>query len=119
MELFTPGHLVVLAILALVLFFGWKQMPDMARSLGRSLRVFKTEIKGLTGDDKAREDAANQTAAQLPPPVAPPAIANTAPPATVPVRTDAASGAIAGDVARSRPRPAPRPTRSDSAAGTK
>jgi sec-independent protein translocase protein TatA len=44
MELFTPGHFIVLAIVALVLFFGWKQLPDMSRSLGRSLRIFKTEI---------------------------------------------------------------------------
>ena len=57
MELFTPGHLLVLAIVALVLFFGWKQLPDMARSLGRSLRIFKTEIKGMTQDDKERASA--------------------------------------------------------------
>src|SRR5207245_2785440 len=47
MELFSPSHLLIVAIVAFVLFFGWKQLPDMSRSLGRSLRVFKTEIKGL------------------------------------------------------------------------
>jgi sec-independent protein translocase protein TatA len=57
MELFTPGHLIVLAIAALVLFFGWKQLPEMSRSLGRSLRIFKTEIKGMSDDDKARAKA--------------------------------------------------------------
>jgi len=62
MELFTPGHLIVLVILAAVLFFGWKQLPDMSRSLGRSLRIFKTEIKGMTEDDKAREAAKSQEA---------------------------------------------------------
>ena len=81
MELFTPGHLIVILILAVVLFFGWKQLPDMARSLGRSLRVFKTEIKGMTEDDKAREEAksppaiapAAEEAAATPPPVVQPA----------------------------------------------
>ena len=52
---FTPGHLIVLAIVAGLLFFGWKQLPDMARSAGRSLRIFRTEIKGLADDDAARE----------------------------------------------------------------
>lgn len=63
MEFFSPGHLIVIAIVAAVLFFGWKQLPDMARSLGRSLRVFKTEIKGMSEDDKAREAAQAEPAA--------------------------------------------------------
>ena len=54
----SPWHWIVVAIVAFVLFFGWKQLPDMARSLGRSLRIFKTEIKGMTDDDKARDEAA-------------------------------------------------------------
>ena len=54
----SPWHWAVVAIVAFVLFFGWKQLPDMARSLGRSLRIFKTEIKGMKEDDQAREAAA-------------------------------------------------------------
>jgi sec-independent protein translocase protein TatA len=50
----SPWHWAVVAIVALVLFFGWKQLPEMSRSLGRSLRIFKTEIKGMTQDDDAR-----------------------------------------------------------------
>ena len=73
MELFTPWHLFILVVVALVLFFGWKQLPDMARSLGRSLRVFKTEIKGMSEDDKAREAAKSEPAAIEAPPAAPPA----------------------------------------------
>jgi len=93
MELFSPGHLIPLLIIALVLFFGWKQLPDMARSLGRSLRIFKTEIKGLGEDDAVRD------AAKAPPALEPPAAekpgetANGAAPATT-AQTDkpAASG---------------------------
>lgn len=54
MELFSPGHLVPLLIVVAILFFGWKQLPDMARSVGKSLRIFKTEMKGMTEDDAAR-----------------------------------------------------------------
>jgi sec-independent protein translocase protein TatA len=68
-ELFSPGHLIVLLIVVAVLFFGWKQLPDMARSAGRSLRVFRTEIKGMGDDDVARD--ANKAATTVTPPVAP------------------------------------------------
>jgi sec-independent protein translocase protein TatA len=66
----SPWHWAVVALVAFVLFFGWKQLPDMARSLGRSLRIFKTEIKGMSEDDKARakarEDAENAEPKALP-----------------------------------------------------
>ena len=53
----APWHWVVLAIVVAALFF-YNKLPDAARSLGRSLRIFKTEIKGMKEDDKAREAAA-------------------------------------------------------------
>jgi sec-independent protein translocase protein TatA len=52
-ELFSPGHLIVLLVIVGVLFFGWKQLPDMARSAGKSLRIFRTEIKGMSDEAKA------------------------------------------------------------------
>ena len=87
MELFTPGHLVVLLLVGGILLFGWKQLPDMARSLGRSLRIFKTEINGMSADDKAREAAkadvqpAQPAVAPTQPAVAPPVATPPAPPA--------------------------------------
>jgi sec-independent protein translocase protein TatA len=40
-----------LIIVALVLLlFGAKRLPDTARGLGRSLRIFKAETKGLVDD---------------------------------------------------------------------
>jgi sec-independent protein translocase protein TatA len=78
-ELFSPGHFIPLLIIAALVFFGWKQLPDMARSAGKSLRVFRTEIKGLADDDAARETKSALTAplsADIPPP--PPAPAGAA-----------------------------------------
>jgi sec-independent protein translocase protein TatA len=47
----------ILIILALLLIlFGAKRMPDAARGLGRSLRIFKAETKGLRDDDKDRDE---------------------------------------------------------------
>ncbi len=44
----------LLIIVALVvLLFGAKRLPDAARGLGRSLRIFKAETKGMHDDDAA------------------------------------------------------------------
>lgn len=40
------------------LIFGAKRMPDAARGLGRSLRIFKAETKGLLTDDEQKTAAA-------------------------------------------------------------
>ena len=50
MNLEKPWHILVLIIVAVVLF-GSKRLPDSARSLGRSLRIFKSEMKELNKDD--------------------------------------------------------------------
>ena len=47
-------HLLVLAVVFLVLF-GSKRLPDSARSLGRSLRIFKSEVQEMNKDD-SKED---------------------------------------------------------------
>ncbi len=43
-------HIVVLLIVVLLLF-GAPRLPDLARSLGKSLRILKEEAKALTSDD--------------------------------------------------------------------
>ena len=58
-------ELIVLA-LVLVVLFGWKKLPDMARSLGRSARVFKSEVTEMKQDGKpgAETSQASQTTVQ-------------------------------------------------------
>lgn len=46
-----PWHIVVLVIV-IVLLFGAKRLPDLAKSVGQSLKIFKNEVKDLTADDK-------------------------------------------------------------------
>ena len=50
MNSLKPWHLLVLAIVFLILF-GSKRLPDSARSLGRSLRIFKSEVQEMNKDD--------------------------------------------------------------------
>jgi sec-independent protein translocase protein TatA len=42
---------IVLILIVLVLLFGAKKLPDLARGSGRALRIFKAETKGLLDDD--------------------------------------------------------------------
>ena len=49
---------IALMILAILLLFGYKKLPDASRSLGRSLRIFKGEMKGMKDDDVRTKDAA-------------------------------------------------------------
>lgn len=50
-----PSHWLLL-ILVVVLLFGAKRLPDSARALGRSLRIFKSEVKELNKEEKKSED---------------------------------------------------------------
>ncbi len=45
------GWELIILIGVLVLIFGAKKFPDMARSLGQSARVLKGEMKGLKVDE--------------------------------------------------------------------
>lgn len=48
---------IVLILLIVVLLFGAKKLPELARGSGRALRIFKAETKGLIDDDDDDEPA--------------------------------------------------------------
>ncbi|GAA2386406.1 Sec-independent protein translocase protein TatA [Catellatospora methionotrophica] len=62
-----PWHLI-LVVVVLVILFGSKKLPDAARSLGRSMRIFKAETKALSedGKDATAEKADAQVTGQQP-----------------------------------------------------
>jgi sec-independent protein translocase protein TatA len=51
-----PWHWVIV-IAVFVLLFGAKKLPDAARSLGKSMRIFKSEIKEMQSDSKPEASA--------------------------------------------------------------
>ena len=66
------GWELVLVVLVIVLLFGSKRLPDAARSVGRSLRIFKAETKALAEDTpKAGEIPGPQPTAGPVPPATP------------------------------------------------
>lgn len=50
-----PWHWLIV-IAAFILLFGAKKLPDAARSLGKSMRIFKSEIKEMQSDGADKPD---------------------------------------------------------------
>jgi sec-independent protein translocase protein TatA len=66
----SPWKILIVAVVIIVLF-GSRKLPDAARSLGKSMRILKTEVSGLHEDEAAQ---VQPTAAEI---QAPPAVAST------------------------------------------
>lgn len=94
------GWELVLILLVVLVLFGAKRLPDSARSLGRSMRIFKAETRGLRDDSDADVAARRDTTvtAEPLPPVTPPPAPGSAP------GTAGAQGTASGDQAQ-HPRP--------------
>lgn len=52
----APEIILILAVV--VLLFGAKKLPELARGSGRALRIFKSETKGLMDDDDEKSPEA-------------------------------------------------------------
>lgn len=50
-----PAQLLIVALVVIVLF-GSNKLPDVARSVGRSMRIFKSEIKEMNKDQIETSD---------------------------------------------------------------
>ena len=61
-------ELLIVLVIVGFLVFGAKRMPDAARGLGRSLRIFKAETKGLLTDDQTVPPAQSAAPLQIPAP---------------------------------------------------
>jgi sec-independent protein translocase protein TatA len=78
----SPWHWAIIAIVV-ILLFGSKKLPDAARSLGKSLRIFKSEVRELQNEGKSQP---------MPPPATPvesERVEHPAPPAPGQTHTDA------------------------------
>lgn len=83
------GPEILILVLIILLLFGAKRLPDVARGMGRSLRIFKAETRELSADDDA---------------TTPDAPAATEPPASLPASPTAAAPAPA-EKAQAQPQP--------------
>lgn len=75
------GWELILIVVVLLLLFGAKKLPDMARSVGQSARVFKGEMKGMKADEE-QVDSTDSTSAR----------AETSTQAPAPAQTEISAG---------------------------
>jgi len=64
----SPWKIAIIAVLIIVLF-GARKLPDAARSLGKSMRILKTEMQSMHDDDEPAQPAAVQAPAAAPAPL--------------------------------------------------
>ena len=58
---FSAWHWLIVAV-ALVALFGANKLPQLARSVGQSARIFKAETRGLADDERAVTTANGEAA---------------------------------------------------------
>lgn len=61
-----PLFIVILLVLVAILF-GGKRLPEAARGLGRSMRIFKSEVKQMHDEDEERAQARPAQSRPTPP----------------------------------------------------
>ncbi len=74
-----PWEILIIAGV-IILLFGAKKMPEMARSLGKSMRIMKAETKGMRNDEDATDSTPATPAQPQQLPQAQPQTPQVAPP---------------------------------------
>jgi sec-independent protein translocase protein TatA len=66
MDLFdSPWKIAIIAVLIIVLF-GYRKLPEAARSLGKSMRILKTEVQGMHDDNETQTTFSTATPTATP-----------------------------------------------------
>ena len=58
---FTGWHLIVI-LAVILLIFGSTRLPGLAKGLGQSMRIFKSEVKSMKDDDTKDSETARARA---------------------------------------------------------
>lgn len=48
---------ILIIVLIVIVLFGAKKLPDAARSVGRSMRIFKSEVKEMGEENKSENQS--------------------------------------------------------------
>ena len=62
----SPWKILIVAVVIIVLF-GSRKLPDAARSLGKSMRILKTEVSSMHEDEEPAATTTAATSAQAAP----------------------------------------------------
>jgi sec-independent protein translocase protein TatA len=80
------GPEIIIILIVVMLLFGFKRLPDAARSLGRSMRIFKAEVEEMKQDKPSPASKETVQAQTITPPVQPTPPVSTPPAAQQPVQ---------------------------------
>ena len=61
-KLFDSPVAIIIIVVVIVLLFAAPKLPGMARSLGQSMRIIKSEVKEMKNDGKTESTAPSNTA---------------------------------------------------------
>ncbi|WP_299305243.1 Sec-independent protein translocase subunit TatA [uncultured Brachybacterium sp.] len=56
MNFFRNPWAIVLLIVLVILLFGANKLPGLARNMGKSMRIFKSEVEELRGEEKPADE---------------------------------------------------------------
>jgi sec-independent protein translocase protein TatA len=73
-DLFDSPWKVAMIVILIIVLFGSRKLPDAARSLGKSMRILKSEVQGMHNDDAPSaqvQATATPAQAQIQPPAQP------------------------------------------------
>ena len=88
-----PVHVIIL-LAVVILIFGAKRLPDVAKSVGQSMKIFKNEVKDLRSDDAPTTDAAQNTPPIAQNTVVTPPVVVQAPVVPTPDRPEPTEGSV-------------------------
>ncbi|MGP9536947.1 Sec-independent protein translocase subunit TatA [Brachybacterium sp. AOP43-C2-M15] len=56
MNFFRNPWAIILLVVLVILLFGANKLPGLARNMGKSMRIFKSEVEELRGDEKGADE---------------------------------------------------------------
>jgi sec-independent protein translocase protein TatA len=77
-DLFTGPHLIIVLVVVLLLF-GATKLPALAKAVGQSARIFRSEVKGMKDDDVKTDSTAPAQTPTVSASVAPDSVSESQP----------------------------------------
>lgn len=53
---YKEPSVIIVILLAFIVLFGAKRLPDSAKSIAKALKIFKSEMKEIKGEEKKKEE---------------------------------------------------------------
>ena len=54
-DMFGRGEIIIIVVIAVLVLFGGKKIPELMRGLGSGLREFKDSVRGINPDEQDSE----------------------------------------------------------------